>query len=168
MLAARSITRTNVTLSARAPTRRASAPMTPRRRGLVGAVAEADAPTSTTSAGDLGALGEARFSKLRAALEAVGADTKGLKAALVERLVATQRAAASDGEATTPTPAEAEAPAPSRKRKGPPVLYSAPARQPAKLTRAAQAEISCALSPDVGGRRGAAGRDHQGVSEALR
>ena len=70
MLAARSITRTNVTLSARAPTRRARAPMTPRRRGLVGAVAEADAPTSTTSAGDLGALGEARFSKLRAALEA--------------------------------------------------------------------------------------------------
>ena len=32
--------------------------------------------------------------KLRAALEAAGADTKGLKAALVERLVATQRAAA--------------------------------------------------------------------------
>ena len=70
MLAARSITRTNVTLSARAPRHRARAPTTPRRRGLVGAVAEADAPTSTTSAGDLGALGEARFSKLRAALEA--------------------------------------------------------------------------------------------------
>ena len=32
--------------------------------------------------------------ELRAALEAAGADTKGLKAALVERLVATQRAAA--------------------------------------------------------------------------
>ena len=94
--------------------------------------------------------------ELRAALAAAGADTKGLKAALVERLVGVQRAAASaEGEATTPTPAEAEAPAPSRKRKGPPVLYSAPARQPAKLTRAAQAEISGALSPDVGGRRGA-------------
>ena len=84
--------------------------------------------------------------ELRAALEAAGVeDTDGNKPALVERLVATQRVAASaDGEATTPTPAEAEAPAPSRKRKGPPVLYSAPARQPAKLTRAAGPLGSCA------------------------
>ena len=36
--------------------------------------------------------------KLRAALEAAGADTKGLKAALVERLVGVQRTAASTGK----------------------------------------------------------------------
>jgi hypothetical protein len=35
--------------------------------------------------------------KLRAALEAAGADTKGLKAALVERLVEVKRAAAQKG-----------------------------------------------------------------------
>ncbi len=35
--------------------------------------------------------------KLRAALEAAGADTKGLKAALVERLVGVKRAAAQEG-----------------------------------------------------------------------
>ena len=97
--------------------------------------------------------------ELRAALGALGADAKGLKPALIERLVATQRAAS--GVATADAPAEdapaenAPAPAPSRKRKSPPVLIKCKAQQPAKLTRAAHAELAGALSPDVGGRRGA-------------
>ena len=38
-----------------------------------------------------------KVAELRAALEAAGADTKGLKAALVERLVGVKRAAAEEG-----------------------------------------------------------------------
>ena len=57
--------------------------------------------------------------ELRAALEAAGADTKGLKAALVERLVGVRRAAAAGGRilarraaaAAAPAPAPVEAPA---------------------------------------------------------
>ena len=55
-----------------------------------------------------------KVAELRAALEAAGADTKGLKAELVERLVA----AARDGSAEVP-PAAASAPPLAKKPKSP-------------------------------------------------
>ena len=52
--------------------------------------------------------------KLQAALAAVGADTQGLKAALVERLVATQRAAACAHAPPQQAPPNLAFPVPSR------------------------------------------------------
>ncbi len=57
------------------------------RAGVALAVAYAAAP-ATTDAADVTKM---KVSELRAALEAAGADSKGLKAELVERLAATQR-----------------------------------------------------------------------------
>ena len=75
----------------------------PRKRA---AAAEAPAPPPAKRAAPASAFDEAEATKsakkltvpkLRAALEAAGADTKGLKAALVERLVEVKRAAAQEG-----------------------------------------------------------------------
>ena len=55
-----------------------------------------------------------KVAELRAALEAAGADTKGLKAALVERLVGVQRAAASGKRAAEPSDEAERSPKKSR------------------------------------------------------
>ena len=61
-----------------------------------------------------------RVAELRAALEAAGADSKGLKPALVERLVAVRRRAAVSGPTLSPVAFsetdEAEPPSPAKKR----------------------------------------------------
>ena len=58
--------------------------------------------------------------ELRAALEAAGADSKGLKPALVERLVGVRRRAAASGPTLSPVAFsetdEAEPPSPAKKR----------------------------------------------------
>merc|ERR1719174_3069692 len=56
-----------------------------------------------------------KVAELRAALEAAGADTKGLKAALVERLVGVQRAAASGKRAAEPSDEAERSPKKSRR-----------------------------------------------------
>ena len=56
-----------------------------------------------------------KVEELRAALEAAGADTKGLKAALVERLVGVQRAAASGKRAAEPSDEAERSPKKSRR-----------------------------------------------------
>ena len=61
-----------------------------------------------------------RVAELRAALEAAGADSKGLKPALVERLVGVRRRAAASGPTLSPVAFsetdEAEPPSPAKKR----------------------------------------------------
>ena len=61
-----------------------------------------------------------RVEALRAALEAAGADSKGLKPALVERLVGVRRQAAASGPTLSPVAFsetdEAEPPSPAKKR----------------------------------------------------
>ena len=61
-----------------------------------------------------------RVAELRAALEAAGADSKGLKPALVERLVGVRRQAAASGPTLSPVAFsetdEAEPPSPAKKR----------------------------------------------------
>ena len=56
-----------------------------------------------------------KVEELRAALEAAGADTKGLKAALVERIVGVQRAAASGKRAAEPSDEAERSPKKSRR-----------------------------------------------------
>lgn len=75
-----------------------------------------------------------KVAELRSALEAAGADTKGLKPALVERLVATQRDAVAAAPAAAPA-APAAAPA------APVAAPDAPAAAPSAETAGGQTEL---------------------------
>jgi len=94
-----------------------------------------------------------KVAELRAALEAAGADTKGLKAALVERLVGAQRAAAGGAPAAEPAAPEGEAAAPAEEG----AFDEAAATKAAKKLKVA--ELRAALE--------AAGAETSGLKAAL-